>query len=74
MPASGITRRRPSRDSRSRTKPMKTSPLTAINILSAMVERVDLAFLTRPGVAVATIATVSPATGADFPGECEISR
>ena len=39
------------------TKPMKTMPLTAMRSFSAMVERVDLLFLTR--VAVATEVTVS---------------
>ena len=39
---------------------MKMMPLTAMSIFSAMVDRVDLGFLTRLGVAVATTGTVSP--------------
>ena len=42
---------------------MKMMPLTAMSIFSAMVERVDLGFLTRLGVAVATTGTVSPRMG-----------
>src|SRR6476469_1392059 len=56
------------------TKAMKTIPLIAISSFSAIVERVDLAFWTRLGVAVATIVTVSPATGAEFLVQCDISR
>jgi hypothetical protein len=46
-------------------------PLLAIRSFSAIVERVDLLFLTR--VAVATTFTVSPEEEREAPGGCDIS-
>ena len=45
------------------TKPMKMMPLTAMRSFSAMVERVDLLFLTRVAVATASPYRSGGATG-----------